>query len=163
MTDPILQQFGGSIATLENVIRAFPESAWAQGETWHQPWYMAFHCLFWTDYYLSEADPAYAAPAPFTNSELVSEGYPDRVYTREELADWAHALQETLAARMETVKSADGAARTCTLPWGTMNAVELLLYNMRHVQHHAGQLNMMIRQASGTPARWVMRRDGLKR
>ena len=27
-----------------------------------------------------------------------------------------------------------------------MGFAELLLYNLRHVQHHAGQLNLMLRQ-----------------
>jgi uncharacterized damage-inducible protein DinB len=42
-----------------------------------------------------------------------------------------------------------------------MQAGELLLYNLRHVQHHVGQLNLLIRQAGAEPAAWVMRADGL--
>ncbi|WP_133996212.1 DinB family protein [Dinghuibacter silviterrae] len=34
---------------------------------------------------------------------------------------------------------------------------ELLLYNMRHVQHHAAQLNLLLRQAGQTPPDWVSR------
>jgi len=33
--------------------------------------------------------------------------------------------------------------------------VELLLYNMRHVQHHAAQLNLMLRQAVDSAPGWV--------
>jgi uncharacterized damage-inducible protein DinB len=43
-----------------------------------------------------------------------------------------------------------------------MGAVELLLYNLRHVQHHTAQLNLLIRQAGGEPAPWVMCADGLE-
>ena len=33
---------------------------------------------------------------------------------------------------------------------------ELLLYSMRHVQHHTGQLNMILRQRTDLePPRWV--------
>lgn len=32
---------------------------------------------------------------------------------------------------------------------------ELLLYNMRHVQHHTGQLNLILRQKTGSAPRWV--------
>lgn len=32
---------------------------------------------------------------------------------------------------------------------------ESLLYNMRHVQHHAAQLNLLLRQATNDAPRWV--------
>jgi uncharacterized damage-inducible protein DinB len=37
-----------------------------------------------------------------------------------------------------------------------MSNGELLLYNMRHVQHHAAQLNMLLRRRTNSaPPRWV--------
>jgi uncharacterized damage-inducible protein DinB len=36
-----------------------------------------------------------------------------------------------------------------------MSNGELLLYNMRHVQHHAAQLNMLLRQTTNSAPRWV--------
>jgi uncharacterized damage-inducible protein DinB len=38
-----------------------------------------------------------------------------------------------------------------------MSVAELLLYNLRHVQHHAAQLNLMLRQTTGAAPRWVAR------
>src|SRR5687767_7015822 len=35
--------------------------------------------------------------------------------------------------------------------------VEALLYNMRHVQHHAAQLNLLLRQATNSAPDWVAR------
>jgi uncharacterized damage-inducible protein DinB len=35
--------------------------------------------------------------------------------------------------------------------------LELSLYNMRHVQHHAAQLNLILRQTGIEPQRWVSR------
>ena len=32
---------------------------------------------------------------------------------------------------------------------------ELLLYSMRHVQHHAAQLNLILRQRTNSAPRWV--------
>ncbi len=32
---------------------------------------------------------------------------------------------------------------------------ELLLYHMRHVQHHAGQLNLILSRQTGSAPRWV--------
>ena len=33
--------------------------------------------------------------------------------------------------------------------------VEILLYNMRHVQHHTGQLNLLLRQGINDAPKWV--------
>jgi uncharacterized damage-inducible protein DinB len=38
-----------------------------------------------------------------------------------------------------------------------MSHAELLLYNMRHVQHHAAQLNLILRQKTESAPGWVAR------
>ena len=37
---------------------------------------------------------------------------------------------------------------------------ELLLYTLRHVQHHPGQLNCILSQHTGSAPRWVKRKAG---
>ena len=51
----------------------------------------------------------------------------------------------------------EGARRVCR--WGCLDLTfaELLLYGMRHVQHHAGQLNLLLRQSVGAEPLWVKR------
>jgi hypothetical protein len=36
-----------------------------------------------------------------------------------------------------------------------MTFAESLLYNTRHVQHHAAQLNLILSQQTGSAPRWV--------
>lgn len=38
-----------------------------------------------------------------------------------------------------------------------MSFGELLLYNLRHVQHGVGQLNLILRQKTNSAPRWVKR------
>jgi uncharacterized damage-inducible protein DinB len=35
------------------------------------------------------------------------------------------------------------------------NIVEILLYNMRHVQHHAAQLNLILRENINDAPHWI--------
>ncbi len=163
MRDAIQQQFGAAIDSMEGVIRAFPDDAWTSGERWSQPWYLAFHTLFWLDLYLGESAAEYIPPDPVTRGEMERGVFPERPYTKAELLEWLARTREALAARLLTITADDETRRRCRLHWGEMEAVELLLYNLRHVQHHVGQLNWLIRQAGGKPARWVMRTDGLKK
>lgn len=37
------------------------------------------------------------------------------------------------------------------------SVAELLLYNLRHVQHGAAQLNLILRQETDSAPRWVAR------
>ena len=163
MHEAIGQQLGAAIDTLDGAIRACPDGLWTAGERWHQPWYLAFHTIFWLDLYLSESDSEYQPPAPFTLGELEPGVFPERSYTQRELLAWLDQCRDALAARLATIATDDGARRRCRLHWGEMEAAELLLYNLRHVQHHAAQINLLIRQAGGEPAPWVLRADGLEK
>ncbi len=42
---------------------------------------------------------------------------------------------------------------------GSMNysIFEILIYNLRHVQHHAAQLNLLLRQNTNDAPEWVFR------
>lgn len=42
-------------------------------------------------------------------------------------------------------------------PWLEGPAIEVLLDNLRHVQHHTAQLNLILRQETGSAPRWVTR------
>src|ERR1700685_389800 len=87
-------QFGAAIDMLENAMRACP------GDVWSDPskpprwisrdvvgfWYVAYHTLFFLDFYLSDPAETFAPPAPFTLVELDPAGLlPDRPYTKDEL------------------------------------------------------------------------------
>ena len=161
MQDIIHQQFGAAIDALEGTVQACPEDTWTSGERWQQPWYLTFHSLFWLDHYLTESSVDYAPPAPFTRGEMESNVFPERTYTKAELIVWLNQCRQALSARIATISTNEDCQRQCHLLWGEMGAAELLVYNMRHVQHHVGQINMLIRQGGGTPAPWVWRTDGL--
>ena len=48
-------------------------------------WYVAYHTLFWLDYYMSDSpDDRYVPPAPFTNVEFDPAGvWPESPYSKE--------------------------------------------------------------------------------
>jgi hypothetical protein len=154
--ETLWQQFGATLDMLENAIRMCPETVWGDSAGFHEFWYMAYHTLFWTDYYLSESPDGFAPPAPYTLSEFDPEGaFPDRVYSRDEmLAYLAHCrakARSTFAHMTEKRAGSPSPFRT------NLTVAELHLYNMRHVQHHAAQLNLLLRQRIDSAPRWVSR------
>jgi len=159
----IWNQFGAALDMLENAIRACPNQVW--GDLSKKPewvkknvvgfWYLVYHTLFFLDYYLSDSEKGFAPPAPFTLSELNPEGVlPERVYSKEELLTYLeHGRQKfrKVIASLTEKKAHQRAG----FERRDMTVAELLLYNMRHVQHHTAQLNLILRQTIDSAPDWV--------
>ncbi len=152
----IWQQFGAAIDTLGNVIRACPDALWDDGSKPPELfWYSAYHCLFFLDYYLSESEEGFAPPAPFTLSEADPAGVmPERTYKQDELQAYLEHGRKKCRARIESLTDDDWGKR-CGFERPEATVVELILYNLRHVQHHAAQLNLLLRQKTGSATPWV--------
>lgn len=162
MTRIVWSQFGAAIDMLENAMRAAPDEVWGDRTKPPEFWYVAYHTLFFFDYYLSDSSKGFAPPAPFTLSELDPEGVlPDRVYSKGELLAYlAHGREKCRAALAALTD--ETAARPCRFERRDMSVMELHLYNMRHVQHHAAQLNLILRQTVDSAPDWVGKtRSGL--
>lgn len=148
-------QFGASITMLGNALRATPDEVWETDEP--QVWYLAYHTLFFLDYYLADGPEGFAPPAPFTLAELDPEGVmPERTYTKAELLAYLEHGRQKCRARISSLTephapSGFGRGRS---------HLEMLLYNLRHVQHHAAQLNLLLRQRTGSAPPWVGREQG---
>jgi hypothetical protein len=148
-------QFGAAIDMLENAVRACPDDVWRDGPMPHSFWYLVYHTLFWLDFYLTGTPDGFAPPAPYTLSEIDPAGaYPDRAYTKEEmLAYLEHGRSKcraTIGGMTET-----WAAEPSGFTRLGLSQFELVLYNLRHVQHHTAQLNLLLRQRTNSAPRWV--------
>ncbi|MEZ5357281.1 MAG: DinB family protein [Candidatus Zixiibacteriota bacterium] len=154
--DIIRRQFGAAITTMENAIKACPDDLWGKESDWFAFWYSASHCLFWLDYYLTPDRKDYIPPAPFGLEELDPAGVlPPRVYTKDELLTY---LNHGRKKCNETIRnmSDELAAKQYKFGQFDISFAELLLYNLRHVQHHAAQLNLLLRQQCDIGSKWVI-------
>ena len=153
--DGVWGQFGAAIDSLELAIGACPDKIWGDRSQNPEYWYLVFHTLFFLDYYLSDSTEGFAPPAPFTLDELDPAGVlPDRVYTKAELQAYLEHGRAKCLRLVETLTEDKARARR---KFGSVDGplFELLLYNMRHVQHHTAQLNLILRQKIDSAPRWV--------
>jgi hypothetical protein len=165
------QQFGATIDMLENALLACPSTLWNQ-RLWRDPldnslppefaefWYITYHTLFWLDLYLSGSrEEDFALPAPFIWTELDPTVPPQRPYSREELHAYLVQLRKKCQATITELL--DEKAQQVDYPWiegKPVSFLELQLYNMRHVQEHAAQLNLFLGQnAVAGVSDWVPR------
>ena len=153
----VWQQFGAAIDMLENAIDACPDDLWNDRSRQPEFWYVAYHTLFWLDLYQSDSLEGFSPPAPFTLDELDPAGIvPSRPYTKDELKTYLDHGRRKCRTTIEAL-SDEKASRRCAFEWVDVSVAELLLYNMRHVQHHAGQLNLILRQTIDSAPRWVFK------
>lgn len=147
------KQFGASIDMLENAINMCPADFW---DTEKKFWYNAYHCLFWLDYFLTLEPSTFLPPKPFTLSEFDPSGVmPERTYTKEELLSYLHASREKCHQLIKGLTAEEIVNQRWINEYRNYSVFEILLYNMRHVQHHAAQLNMLLRQEINEAPKWV--------
>jgi uncharacterized damage-inducible protein DinB len=79
---------------------------------------------------------------------------PDRVYSKEELLAYSVHCRLKLLSFVQELSDAQGSER-CAFPGKDLSVGELRLYNMRHAQHHAAALNLLLRREMHDAPCWV--------
>ncbi len=144
-------QFGAAIDMLENLIRACPDALWDDRPQHIVFWETAYHTLFWLDFYLSGIRDDFTPPPPFT----MPRDLPERPYTREQLLGYLQHGRDKCRRTIENLT--DEQVREL---WGfddweeKLTFGELLLYTMRHVHEHTGQLSLLLGQSGDTRLEW---------
>jgi hypothetical protein len=145
MRQILIGQFEASLAMLNACIAACPEEHW-EGKIANGTFrWVAYHTLFFVDLYLSPSEEA------FELRELHQRGGDER----EPVASAGLSKEETLAyvalCRQKVLDILGGETRDSLegpsgFSWRKFSRGELHIYNIRHVQHHAGQLSAFLRR-----------------
>ncbi len=161
-------QFHAALAMLRDAVERCPDALWDDPRFRNRTWQIAYHALFFARYYGGGdetfddfweghrretqnpdgigGEPRPGSPLPFL---------PERYTQAEVLAACDHCIAGIDAA----VDALDLPAAQCGFPWYPMGKLEHQMVNLRHVQHHVGQLSERLRQEVDLGVRWVgMRR-----
>lgn len=154
LVDDLSNQFGAALKMVENAILACPETIWNNERKF---WYQGFHVLFFTDYYLSKDPVNFQPPAPFDQSEF-EDRMPAQVYTKEQLLNYVKHCENRFKHFLTDVQP-QGQQQRWINGSKTMDYsyVEIVLYNMRHLQHHAAQMNLILRLEGAEVPEWEFR------
>jgi hypothetical protein len=161
--DILWHQFGAAIETLQNALDACPDELW-RARLWHTSesrpefgefWYIAYHAIFWLDYYCSDSADGFTVPAPFTLSEMEMDSVlPKQPYTKSELESYLVYARDKCRAKIASLADENEPQRVRD-NWRVKTIAELMLYNMRHVQEHAAHLSMLLGQKTSSAPGWV--------
>ena len=159
-------QFGASIDMFKNIIALWPDQYWNMT---NRIYYLSYHTFLFLDYYLTIPPTNYSAPLPFTMVPpekippyAVDDLMPSKLYTRKEMVDGLQSCRQKCKqvifslteenVQRPWIDQPDDIAGSVTLKYSVL---EILLYNLKHLQHHAGQLNLLLREETGQAADWV--------
>lgn len=155
------KHFAASIDMIGNAITLWPDEYWNSNKKF---FYNAYHCLVFLDYYLTIPPGNFSSPLSYTltkpdliPTDAIDDVVPDRIYSKKELLDYLQSSREkcrkVIASLTEdklNTRWIDGSgsmsldlASSASLEYSVL---EILFYNMKHVQHHAAQLNLFLRQ-----------------
>ncbi|MBK6328878.1 MAG: DinB family protein [Chloroflexi bacterium] len=155
------QQFGAAIDMLEKVLVACPDELWRVrlGTIRNCPGPPSFGTLFITPssgstcIYPGSVE-GFMPPAPFTLDELDPAGIIPESFSRDELQTYLAHGREKCRSTLSGLTD-EKAQQLCAFPWGELTFAALLLDNMRHVQEHVAQLNMILGQKIGWSPGWI--------
>lgn len=149
---------------VRSAVERFPQAHWTEPVAGNAFWQVAYHTLFYTHFYLhADADAHRTFPGhqhgTQSHGALTPRHDPTSTlpplpqpYDRTHLLAFADHLLDTCEAR---VAALDLDAVESGFPWYPMSKLEHQLVNLRHLQHHTGQLLERLRMASGEGVDWV--------
>ena len=156
----VANQFEAALCTLNICINKCPEADWNVPVGNLKYCQVAFHTLFFTDFYLGpNADSFREQPFHRENKDFFRhyEELEDRpqvlLYEKPKIEQYLKHCRDKAA---EVI--AHETARVLTSPSGfrrRRSRAELHLYSIRHIQHHAAQLSLRLRIDHGINIPWV--------
>jgi hypothetical protein len=151
-------QFEASLSMLNECIQQCPSDHWDGLIAKYPFWMVAYHTLCFADFYLSPSESQFHPQQtpdglhPRGMNELNDE-YPSRRFSQTELLGYITICRRKLREALDT-ETPQTLAGESGFPRLKFSRAELYLHNMRHVQHHTGQLGAYLRRA-GVDTRWT--------
>jgi hypothetical protein len=156
----LTRQFEAAIATVGLCVEACPEALWdapVANLTFNQ---VAFHALFFADYYLGR-DKHVGEQAFHRDHPEIFRDYEELLPRKQTLSYDRPGLQAYLnhcrqkAIDSITSETAESLAGPNGVSGRSISRAELHVYSIRHIQHHAAQLSLRLRLDAGVEIPWV--------
>ena len=142
----LLAQYEKSLAMLSETIGLYDDGLWLDHTSYDSPaWQVAYHALYYTNIYCSPTEEEvsrwskerqdlhrFARPGA-QRSERTA---PGAAYTKEDTLDYLSFVRATIPSYLERMEP----EARCWPSWYDEPQLEFHLNNLRHLQHHVGQL-----------------------
>jgi hypothetical protein len=168
------KNFAAEIDMLKEAVMLCPDDLW---QTDRKFFYLTYHTTIFLDYYLTQPVKEFVPTLPYTitdssslPAEAVDDVIPNKFYSRQEILDYLTSIREK--CREVTILTTDDKLTERWIDPSEINLhglcpsmvinytlLDILFYNLRHVQHHVGQLNYILRQRINKAPEWISHAD----
>lgn len=162
------QNFDGAMDMFKYILELCPDYLWEKQDKFY---YLSYHTIIFLDYYLSQPVSSFQPLLPYTitNAPLpvdaIDDVLPDKLYSRAEMLTYLSLIKGKAVSVISPLDIGKFSQRWITdieipvhglCPGVVENytLLEILFYNLRHLQHHIGQLNLLLRQRAHLAAEW---------
>jgi hypothetical protein len=153
----LTRQYEAALCMLNDCLAQCPPDQWNAPVARYAFWEVAYHTLCFVDLYLSPAEASFQPRPDLHPAGLVEfdNEHPSRPFSQPELLRY---LQICLDKARTTLAPETGVSleSPSNFPGRPSTRLELHLYNIRHIQHHTGQLSAHLRRTTPTTnPRWI--------
>ncbi len=150
----VRSQYRAALAMLEQAVTRCPEPMWNDDADRNRFWRVAYHAAFFTHLYLSDSHKAFV---PW-NVELARLFIADlardvdvQPCSREDILAYVSFVRSTVDERVPDLDLAAPSG----FDWLKCDKLELQMYNIRHLQHHTGELMERLGSRAGVEVEWA--------
>lgn len=154
-------QYLAALKALRATTQQCPAKFWTDATTGAPFWRVTYHTLWYTAFYLNQ-DPEpteppwedhiheyqFIGPIWWDDNRLPAEGEP---YTQQQLMSFHDQMVRIVQTKLPTI-DLDGKS---TFYWIPTTWLEVMIYSIRHIQHHAGALSQRLRSGANVDVAWV--------
>lgn len=168
--DCLYENFVAAIDMLRNAIDMYPDELWM---TKSKFFYLSYHTVIFSDYYLSYPVSNFQPALPYIITdqsnlpgEAVDDVLPKDVYSRQQMIGYLSSVRKKCKELVFIEPDSKLTERwiepgevkmlgLCPSIVEDYTVLGILFYNFRHVQHHVGQLNFILRQEIKKAPDWI--------
>jgi len=159
--DALVHQYEALAQMLRNVLESCPDEQWTAELDGIPFWHIAYHTIYYLDLYCGDS---VELKEGFETVSFAVEGDSDlgvatsRLFSKSDLLGYLDDTERKCIGIIRDL-DADALSRPTAFEWKVgRNVFELLLENLRHLNHHIGQLHSILRYETGTAPGWIGRK-----
>ncbi len=156
-TEIIISQYGAALAMLEQAVTHCPETLWFDENPKNRVWHTVFHVLFFAHFYLHTKEEDFIpwekhVQAFISLKDSAEKEKPREPYSKAEMLEYIAFCQQQVQQRVATLDLEAPSG----FSWLPFNKLELQFYNIRHIQHHTGEIyRAVLDHADEAELKWV--------
>ena len=161
--EALRQQYHAALQMLRVAITECPDSLWTDASYPNQFWHIAYHALFFTNFYLQPSESDFALwPKHRPDYQYLGATLPWRPNDPPKIGA-PYSKQEVLECHEFCVREVDAKLPSLDLNlpsgfhWLPFDKFEAQIHSLRHLSHHTGQLIDRLRTKVGKGVPWMVR------